>query len=344
MQQYITHFEGDKDDTDDVTHFFEELSIDTILQNSASDNSSAESFVTFFGEMQNTESMTTTSLLANKSFQYQITFKDDTVTPSANLEPYTYNTATDFRYNDSEFKGLLIDSGAAIRSTGGVGQFRALQQLEKSIRLDKNTAGSSNFLFGIGSTTSIGTVNLDTPIGIVIFHIVQVNTPFLLCLADMDRLGVFFNNISNKLIQSSHSYPVICRYGHAFLPWHTSVYSMITDSFDQNPCFLTDVELRRLHCRFGHPSVRRLQRVLERFGHDVESHALEHLTKYCEHCQKHSKSPGRFKFTLREDVNFNYTITVDIMYIDNTPILHVVDEATRFQAAKWLQNISAKYI
>ena len=53
--------------------------------------------------------------------------------------------------------------------------------------------------------------------------------------------------------------------------------------------------------------------------------------------------PGRFKFILRDDVNFNYSIIVDIMYIDNSPILHIVDEATRFQAAKWLSNISAKH-
>jgi hypothetical protein len=32
------------------------------------------------------------------------------------------------------------------------------------------------------------------------------------------------------------------------------------------------------------------------------------------------------------------------MYIENSSILHVVDEATRFQAARWLQNISAKHI
>jgi hypothetical protein len=32
------------------------------------------------------------------------------------------------------------------------------------------------------------------------------------------------------------------------------------------------------------------------------------------------------------------------MYIDNNLILHVVDDVTRFQVAKWLQNISAKHI
>ena len=31
------------------------------------------------------------------------------------------------------------------------------------------------------------------------------------------------------------------------------------------------------------------------------------------------------------------------MYIDGSPILYIIDEATRFQAARWLQNISAKH-
>jgi hypothetical protein len=67
-----------------------------------------------------------------------------------------------------------------------------------------------------------------------------------------------------------------------------------------------------------------------------------HVTKYCEQCQKHGKSPGRFKFNLRGDVSFNYSMIVDILYISGKPVLHVVDEGTRYQAGRcWLQNISA---
>ncbi|KHJ31985.1 hypothetical protein EV44_g3850 [Erysiphe necator] len=32
------------------------------------------------------------------------------------------------------------------------------------------------------------------------------------------------------------------------------------------------------------------------------------------------------------------------MYIDSSPVLHVVDEATRFQSAKWLKNMSSQHI
>jgi hypothetical protein len=85
--------------------------------------------------------------------------------------------------------------------------------------------------------------------------------------------------------------------------------------------------------------------ILERSGHDTNKEAIKNLTKFCSHCQKHGKSPGRFKFVLRDDQDsdFNHSIFVDVMYIDGNPILHIVDEATRFQAARWLQNVSAKH-
>ena len=218
------------------------MSIDITSKDSLPDESSSESFFTSLGELENSESRITTGLLADNSFRHWITSKDDTITLTS-PKSYSYNTSTGSRYNDTEFKGLLIDSGAATRSTGGISQFKALQQLDKLVKLDESTAGSTNFVFGIGSTTSIGTVRLDIPIEAVTFHIIQVNTPFLLCLADIDKLGVFFNNITNELVQSNHSYPIVRRYGHAFLPWYTSAYSVVTESLDQNPCYLTDVEL-----------------------------------------------------------------------------------------------------
>jgi len=171
---------------------------------------------------------------------------------------------------------------------------------------------------------------LDTLLEKIVFYIVAINTPFLLCLADLDRLGAFFNNVSNKIIQNKNSYPIVRRYGYAFLLWNTSAYSIAIESFGQNPCFLTDVELRRLHRRFGHPSVRRLQQILQRSGHDVEFRTIEHFTKYCEHCQKYGRSPGRFSFTIKDDIEFNYNIVVDIFYIESKSVLHIVDEATRF--------------
>jgi hypothetical protein len=106
-------------------------------------------------------------------------------------------------------------------------------------------------------------------------------------------------------------------------------------------CYLTDNQLRQLHRRFGHPSAPKLSNLLRRAGHDINSKTAQHLTKYCQYCQKYGKSPGRFKFSLQDDDGlFNHCIVVDILYIDGSPVLHIVDEATSFQAAKWLKDTS----
>jgi hypothetical protein len=154
---------------------------------------------------------------------------------------------------------------------------------------------------------------------------------------------VYYDNVRDVLVTQTSEVLVVRRFGHAFLMCHSSLQSYLLESFELNPCYLTDTELRRLHRRFGYPSVERLQRLLDRAGHDTNKKTLEHLTKYCHSCQKHGKSLGRFRFTLRDDVEFNFNIIIDIMYISGKPILHVVDEATRFQARRWLQNISAKH-
>jgi hypothetical protein len=83
--------------------------------------------------------------------------------------------------------------------------------------------------------------------------------------------------------------------------------------------------------------------VLERSGHEIKGKTLKHLTRYCYYCQKHGKLSGRFRFTLRKDVDFNYCIIVDIIYIDGAPVLHIVDKDICFQAGRWLSNISIKY-
>jgi hypothetical protein len=108
----------------------------------------------------------------------------------------------------------------------------------------------------------------------------------------------------------------------------------VNEFFNLNLCYLIKSELRQLHRRFDHLSIKKLYDLLERFDHEVKKSMLKKLIKFCIFCQKHEKSLERFKFILRDDVNFNYSIIIDIMYIDNNLILHVVDETTRFQAAR----------
>ncbi len=65
----------------------------------------------------------------------------------------------------------------------------------------------------------------------------------------------------------------------------------------------------------------------------------------------HEKFSDRFSFIIRdENIQFNFNILVNILYIEvkteneNKPVLHLVDEATRFQADRWLKDISARHV
>ena len=58
----------------------------------------------------------------------------------------------------------------------------------------------------------------------------------------------------------------------------------------------------------------------------------------------HSAPPGRFKFTLKDDHEFNYKVIVDIMYIDSKLVLHLIDSATAFNGGGFLKDISAKHV
>lgn len=60
--------------------------------------------------------------------------------------------------------------------------------------------------------------------------------------------------------------------------------------------------------------------------------ALQYFIKYYEKYHKHSRSPGRFAFTLQDNFDFNYYVIIDIMYIENKSVLYLVDEPIHFQA------------
>ena len=163
----------------------------------------------------------------------------------------------------------------------------------------------------------------------------------------MNKLNVFFNNVTNEIIQRQFHciYFVICCYDHVFLLWHIFVYFTIVEFFIQNFCFFTNIELRRLHRRFEHFVVRRLNEILKRTKHNVEFWTLQHFIKYYKHCQMHEKSSRRFNFFIKkDDVRFNYNIVINIFYILNKFVLHFVNETICFQTEWWLKNISTKHV
>ena len=335
FQQFLAGFEGSEPWGSSSECSSDDEDIHQYYQAQERNNSANEAFQAtsaFFGSAS-IDSNILTALLHDQAAQHAVTkdnFREKAKEPSSIF-------TLEGRYASGVFQGILPDSGAAHNSTAGYPQFLALQK-HLNITLDTSTAGTVTIAFGDNPTVkSLGTTTVTTPFGPIVFHVMPTNTPFLWCLADMDRMGVKFDNLTNEMVQSSLKIPVIRKWGH---PWMLFSQPEKTLAFNH----LTDVELKRLHRRFGHPSVQRLHKLLRQSGNDVELAAIEHLTKYCHACQMNSRAPGRFKFTLRDDSHFNYEVVVDVMYVEgNRPVLHVIDTATSFQAARFLRDISARH-
>ena len=273
-QTFLVQFEG-------VEGFSDE---DTQQENSAflHDMKIEENCGSFLTELGLVNGYNTVAILNDQSILHSLT-KDDPFKPMSFSTSSTAFTFTD-RYSSRKFQGIMPDSGAAGVSTAGEPQFKALQNLDSSIILDTKSAGSHNIRFGKGVATSKGTTKVNTPLGTITFHVVPANTPFLLCLKDMDELNVKFDNLRNLLIQGDKIIPVVRKWGHPWMllnePEYTIAHSHLTTS-----------ELSQLHRRFGHPSVQRLAKILGRAGHNVDFPAIKHLTKFCHQCQLHGKSP-----------------------------------------------------
>jgi hypothetical protein len=92
--------------------------------------------------------------------------------------------------------------------------------------------------------------------------------------------------------------------------------------------------LQHLYHRFGYLSTERLQKILDQTGYNINKKTLEYLTKYYYFNQKYNKSLGRFFLILRDNIEFNYCIIINIIYISSSPLLYMIDEKTCFQAGK----------
>jgi hypothetical protein len=58
-----------------------------------------------------------------------------------------------------------------------------------------------SFRFSISNTTSLSSTNINLLISNIIFYIIKANTLFLLSLADIIRLRIYFNNVSRELVR-----------------------------------------------------------------------------------------------------------------------------------------------
>ncbi|KAM7182740.1 hypothetical protein V8F20_012848, partial [Naviculisporaceae sp. PSN 640] len=70
-------------------------------------------------------------------------------------------------------------------------------------------AGKTSIKFNIKkSFNSLNTITILTPIKEITFHIIPINTPFLLYLNNIDHINITFNNLNNTLEHNKQKVPI----------------------------------------------------------------------------------------------------------------------------------------
>ncbi len=100
------------------------------------------------------------------------------------------------RYISEKFYEIMIDSNASTKSIVEYNQYLALT----NHKIDLIRTKVVNVQFDIESASSIELLTIDISFEIVKFHVIKTDTSFLLNLAEMNRLKVYFNNVINSLV------------------------------------------------------------------------------------------------------------------------------------------------
>jgi hypothetical protein len=217
LKQFIIEFE-DNQNEDFIAQFFEKLNIDIEISfNNISINefvieldNETETFFIAVDSINDSEIIfAIIIMLADKTFRHKLTSMN-IITASSNSISYIYNVFIASRYDDREFKNILIDHDAADFSSEDIEQFTILQRISKTT-LILNKKKITFFRFNIDKILFIDIVNLNISVDVITFYIVFVQTSFLLCLIDMNRLRLYFNNLINMLIEERSINKVLFR-------------------------------------------------------------------------------------------------------------------------------------
>lgn len=166
-------------------------------------------------------------------------------------------------------------------------------------------------------------------------QVVDTYTPILLSIEDFDRLEIYPRKSEYYTIRYKTGLKsAITRLrGHPFTRRNSHI-----------SCFLTAVELRRLHRRFGNCSTNNLMKFLERSERTDTGpktrKLLQDTERRCEFCQNYAWKLQRFGFIPIGGKECSHTIYADMFYIEGKTVLHVVNEATNLRSAELLQDMS----
>jgi hypothetical protein len=269
------------------------------------------------------------------------------------LESMVHELALGEGDDDVGFRGIAIDTCCTIASVCSDAEYRRYCRAtgnEYSIAPHSSASvkfGKSNGSSKAGRLRSMGKAvirgylpDLDIAFSFKAHIMPDTDTPLLTPINDLDALNFDLSTlhsqitVDGKIQQIEHDF---C--GKPVIKWDYAA-----------TCFLTDVELRRLHRGFGHRSVDTVMRALEAAdfeGLDPSTRRkLQDIAASCDPCQRNAARPRHFSISGRHGGRFNHLIEADVMALPDQDgnAIHVTCVGTGLNAARVLTSQTAEEV
>lgn len=194
---------------------------------------------------------------------------------------------------NSEFNGLIVDTGANLMSLMSLQLYRAYCRehgVPAQIFKDRSR------ITGLGSSHySVGTAVVSIPfpsLGLVCdvtFHILEENFHTPLSRRDLKQTGIDLSMLKDCIYFMGKAEKLVVENDFLYYRWASDA------------ALITYGELLKLHRSFGHPSVSSLYKILKsarpsEAGPEVQK-AINHLSARCKVCTELGQNPKRFKLT-----------------------------------------------
>lgn len=146
-------------------------------------------------------------------------------------------------------------------------------------------------------------------------------------------------NVKHSLESVSEGWhaPLLRKLGHDFLPWPTISTSFFA-RVESDLLYKTST-IRRLPNCFTFSTVLFLTMFVKN-----KLDILNELCRFCHTWQTHSSRSLDFTVCFPDDAIFNSRIMMDLMYINEFPVLHIVDCGTNFPAACFISKVDIRTI
>lgn len=128
---------------------------------------------------------------------------------------------------------------------------------------------------------------------------------------------------------------------------HTFSYRIETALLWSKPspvnCYVTRTELTKRHKQFMHPSAEKLLNLFKKwYSHKVNTELKEQISANQETCSEYAVLPFRFRAVIGKENIFIYTeLAMDVLWLANKPVIHIVDIKTGFHNAVFIEDKTA---